>query len=285
MGSDDFPIVDLLLRAAFRREESFAPRLARHLALEPEGWCVAVEEGRVLGSAGLTVMGGVAYVGLVAVAPSARRRGIARTMMLRLLAYAKARGCATVLLDASEDGRPLYEGLGFVTEDKVGAWRREPRGLGPMLAPPPAAEPRVAPLAPGREALEELYGFDKAAWGADRSRVLASFIADDPALVATARGADGLIQGYALIQEAPRVLGPLLALSPVAAGALLVWALGREAPLVEIAYLPEANVEGGALLSRSGFSLTRTNSFMRLGTALPAARRRIVYSQASFALG
>ena len=46
--------------------------------------------------------------------PAYRRRGIARRMLELLVAAARERGAAHITLDATEMGRPLYEGFGFV---------------------------------------------------------------------------------------------------------------------------------------------------------------------------
>ena len=43
-----------------------------------------------------------------------RRQGIAKKMVLPLIDEAKKRGCTEISLDATSDGRPLYENLGFV---------------------------------------------------------------------------------------------------------------------------------------------------------------------------
>lgn len=42
-----------------------------------------------------------------------RRQGIAKKMVLLLIDEAKKRGCTEISLDATVDGRPLYESLGF----------------------------------------------------------------------------------------------------------------------------------------------------------------------------
>jgi GNAT superfamily N-acetyltransferase len=45
--------------------------------------------------------------------PEFRNRGIARQIMLTILAWVKEEGLRSVNLHASDDGRPLYEKLGF----------------------------------------------------------------------------------------------------------------------------------------------------------------------------
>jgi GNAT superfamily N-acetyltransferase len=54
-----------------------------------------------------------AYVNSVYVYPPYRRRGIARRLMEMALAWAREHECTQVRLRASDDGRPLYEQLGF----------------------------------------------------------------------------------------------------------------------------------------------------------------------------
>lgn len=49
----------------------------------------------------------------VYVRPAARRRGIAKRLVSRLVEEAKSRGATEITLDATEEGRPLYESLGF----------------------------------------------------------------------------------------------------------------------------------------------------------------------------
>jgi hypothetical protein len=136
-----------------------------------------------------------------------------------------------------------------------------------------------------RAALRELAEYDASAWGADRHKVIASYAADDPSLLALARGNGGQIRGYAILQMDAGVLGPWVASDPSAARALLDWALGRGDASPETAYVPAANEEGVALVSGAGFRLIRSNTHMRLGPALPASRRRLIYSQATLALG
>jgi ribosomal protein S18 acetylase RimI-like enzyme len=67
-----------------------------------------------------------ASVQYVATLPSARRAGHAEAVMRRALADAAARGLRTTTLTASEEGRPLYERLGYRVVGEV-ELRRRPR--------------------------------------------------------------------------------------------------------------------------------------------------------------
>jgi len=54
-----------------------------------------------------------AHVNAVYVRPSYRRRGIGKRLVELAVSWARERGCARVRLRASDEGRPLYEQLGF----------------------------------------------------------------------------------------------------------------------------------------------------------------------------
>ena len=51
--------------------------------------------------------------------PDFRRRGIARQLMETMIAWCRAEGLARVTLHASEDGRHLYESLGFEPSNEM----------------------------------------------------------------------------------------------------------------------------------------------------------------------
>ena len=53
------------------------------------------------------------YVNGVYVKPMWRRRGIARQLMDLAIRWARGRGCRTLRLRSSDEGRALYEALGF----------------------------------------------------------------------------------------------------------------------------------------------------------------------------
>lgn len=62
---------------------------------------------------------GLACINMVATDPAARRRGLSRRVLLRLLAWARGAGAEGACLQVAADNAaaiPLYEGLGFRTE-------------------------------------------------------------------------------------------------------------------------------------------------------------------------
>ena len=54
--------------------------------------------------------------------PEFRRRGVARQIMQVILTWLKARGLRSVNLHASDEGRPLYQALGFEPTNEMRLW-------------------------------------------------------------------------------------------------------------------------------------------------------------------
>ena len=66
-----------------------------------------------------------ATIQYVATMPGAERAGHATAIMRAALAHAAARGLATTTLTASDEGRPVYERLGYRVVGTVELWRRK----------------------------------------------------------------------------------------------------------------------------------------------------------------
>jgi predicted GNAT family N-acyltransferase len=74
---------------------------------------VAVDDDRVVATARIVMDGETAKLGRVAVAPSARRRGIASRLIAACEAEARARGARRVALAAQTGALALYERAGY----------------------------------------------------------------------------------------------------------------------------------------------------------------------------
>ena len=83
-----------------------------------------------------------AYILNVYTRPDARPMGLARTLIERLVEHAKAAGVTRVWLRTSRQGRPLYESIGFRTQDD------DMRLTEPEPASEPASEPEPEPGPP-----------------------------------------------------------------------------------------------------------------------------------------
>lgn len=271
---DDLPAVTRILDEAYGPSPGRAARVRRYRALGADSWLLALRDGAPAGVAGMIDYDGAyAYVGLVGVLPSEQRRGIAGALMDAVLALAEARGVATLLLDASDAGEPLYRKLGFVVEDTVRLFVKNPHA---RFAPPRAARPMA------REDLAAVAALDRVSTGADRSRLLGIYLDEAPDRAFVVPGPEGAARAYAFAQRF--AVGPWAATDPTAADAALVAALACDFPDGLTIASPSANATVAALLGPRGFAHARSLAHMRLGP--PVARRRdLVYGQASLAAG
>src|SRR5580700_4974672 len=82
----------------------------RFLAMQPEGCFMAQWNGVPAGTATTTVYGSdLAWIGMVLVHPEYRRRGIGRGLLLKCIEHLQARRVRCIKLDATPQGRPVYE--------------------------------------------------------------------------------------------------------------------------------------------------------------------------------
>ncbi|HTW04355.1 MAG TPA: GNAT family N-acetyltransferase [Streptosporangiaceae bacterium] len=102
----------------------------------------------------------LAAIGMMLVAARYGRQGIGRRIMTHVLAEADG---ATVFLNATTMGRPLYERLGFVPVGSTHTFAGE-------LAVPPGHEPTSRPAEPGD--LAAIRRLDAQANGVDRPRLV-----------------------------------------------------------------------------------------------------------------
>jgi ribosomal-protein-alanine N-acetyltransferase len=115
MTAEHVPAVAALEAACFSdpwSERSIAGELDNPLAR----WLVAVEDGTVLGYVGSQTVLDEADVMNVAVSPDARRRGVARALMIALLDALRETGVKSLTLEVRASNDPaiaLYDTLGF----------------------------------------------------------------------------------------------------------------------------------------------------------------------------
>jgi GNAT superfamily N-acetyltransferase len=131
------------------------------LDLAPEG-CFAIEvDGELAATTTLLCYGRrLAWIGMVLTKKSYRGRGFARRLLTQALSVADQTAIETVKLDATDQGRPLYEKMGFRSEQAVERWTRPGTGRATGTTEPverPAENWRIA---------------DHRAFGANRSELL-----------------------------------------------------------------------------------------------------------------
>jgi GNAT superfamily N-acetyltransferase len=118
--------------------ESSAPLLGRGLADGSyRGWLILSGETVVAGG-GIVILDFQAhpidprprraFVVNMYTDPAHRRQGLARRLMETMIAWARDAGHATLYLHASDEGRGLYESLGFSTTNEMRLMLRGGRG-------------------------------------------------------------------------------------------------------------------------------------------------------------
>ena len=150
---------------------------------------VAEVDGEVVGTGVATVNGRVAWVGTIWVRRDHRRRGLGRALTDAVVNIATAEGAQTLLLVATDRGRPLYERSGF----EVQTWYRtfEAPGLGADLGVTTAGIRSFRPA--DIDAIAEL---DRAATGEDRRCVLEELAT--PAGTRVLDDGGGVLRGFVI---------------------------------------------------------------------------------------
>lgn len=241
-------IADLLSRAAFGPTVS---RLVAFPRTSPHGdVIVADEEGHdaPIGAVCCVSFGATGWIGALGVAPEARRRGLGQALTEAAVARLRERGAATVLLFATDMGRPVYERLGFAIEGSATAWR------GTAGTVPASVQLRRL-REDDRAALATL---DAAATGEDRSNLLCAL----QPLAGLAAERDGTLAGWAA--KAPYGAGVAICAADDEAGIALM-AAAAAGPESATLVVPDANVAAAAALRRWGFRAANAGERMRLG--------------------
>jgi GNAT superfamily N-acetyltransferase len=219
---------------------------------------VAEAGGELVGVAAGASFGGTGWVGGVAVVPAARRAGLGGALTQAILDFLASRGVATVLLHATDLGRPVYERLGFVPETEYLTLTGPTRPRDPVAGRTGPPDPGLL-VRPGRPGdLADVLALDRAATGEDRRRLLAALWPTGGLLAADG----GRPLGYH--QASPwRSGGAVVAADPRAGLALLdaVIAAGDEVAVS----LPAANPAAVRFLEAAGFGEHSRTLRMRRG--------------------
>jgi ribosomal protein S18 acetylase RimI-like enzyme len=238
---------------------------ARFLEANPEGCFVAEWNGEVAGTVTTIIYENrFAWIGMVLVNPELRRRGIGTALLVKAIDYLDARRIRCAKLDATPQGKLLYERLGFRVEYDLERHilRREP-GRG---------------AAPGRaENVEMVLAMDRDIFGADRSALLRSIANGAPEFVAVARQW-GSLGGYALGRSGSRAdhLGPWIARTEAVACEILGKFLHCSRRDVVFVDVVKDNPWTPALLVEKGFTFSRALTRMYRGENAHPGRPNLV---------
>ena len=236
--------------------------------LFPEG-CFGIEvEGDLVSTATLFSYGRqLAWIGMVLTHSPFRGRGFAKRLLLETLRLADQLGIESVKLDATDQGQPLYEKLGFRAEQPVERWEREHESLKSN------AETMATDTLP-----QDLLNEDATVFGVNRSALLRSLVQrSSPSVFGTS---------YALNRpgRTRHYLGPCVADSPDAARSVIENTLARADAKAWYWDLLPANANATSLARDLGFAPKRHLLRMVRGNDL-RGNEGAIYALAGFELG
>lgn len=108
-----------LRRRVFAIEQGIRPEADRDGRDGEAIHLVAVEEGVIVGTCRLVVVGGIAMLGRLAVEPAGRRRGIGRAVLEAAEGSARSEGARRVALHAQMPALAFYEESGYSRNGEV----------------------------------------------------------------------------------------------------------------------------------------------------------------------
>ena len=280
MGTDIRLLLDSDLPAALRLKElaqwnQTEDDWKRLLRLEPNGCFCATSNGAVVGTATTTIYGReLAWIGMVLVDPEHRRKGIATRLMEAAMNYLAGAGVATVKLDATPAGKPVYQRLDFSEECLVERWA----GTG-LKTSSSSASPAVS-----RQ--REMLSLDQEAFGTDRARLLKMLM--NESWIEPRQTNDGdATTGFAMARPGTvaNYVGPVIARDADVARNLLDEMLGQLMGQPVYIDLNTDFVHGRQILSERGFTKQRDLIRMSYGKRTDAGTSQLVFAIAGPELG
>lgn len=240
----------------------------RYLLLEPDGCFIALYNGKPAGT--VTTINydkRFGWIGMVVVHPELRRRGIGTAILNKAIGYLKGIGVQTVKLDATPDGKKLYDKLGFVEE--YGIVRRQ--GIGIVTDCEEFAPIRT-------EDLEDIINFDMNIFGARRGRVIQSLSTGF-----LARDQKGNVQGYIMFRKGLKAyhIGPWVSSSVYLADELFAFMLKMLAGEKVYLDIPILNENGLQIIDKYEFTVQRSFTRMFLGNNSYPGKPTNIYSTSS----
>jgi len=201
LTADDIPAGLRLCRIAGWNQLAADWELFLHLS--PRGCRAAVQDGEVVGTVTtVNYENRFAWVGMVLVDPETRGQGVGTRLLQEALSI--LRGLPSIRLDATPQGRPVYQRLGF--EDEYELCRMQlaetiaaglPRSSA-ANSPSSLSQSEVRSIRPMRaEDLVTVAEADRRIFGADRREVLRWALEQSPEYAWIATGPAGL-EGYCL---------------------------------------------------------------------------------------
>jgi predicted N-acetyltransferase YhbS len=217
-----------------------------------------------------------ATIGHMIVAPRFQGRGLGRRLLGTLLEDLQGR---TVLLYATDEGRGLYQHLGFERIGKLGQHQGTAR---PSVPTALATGWRLRPA--GQRELDALVALDERARGMPRGSLIANLFEQAEATVVLDRNAEA--RGFAMLRRFGfgHVIGPVVAGDVAGAKALIAYLSGMNAgrfTRVDV----DLDSDLGDWLERLGLSRVGAPTAMLRGAPLAEAADTRLYAVVTQALG
>lgn len=200
MGAADLPLgLKLCRQAGWNQMES---DWRRFMAMQPQGCFVAELDGVPVATTVTCTFGPVAWIAMVLVEMTARRKGVATSLLKHTLDFLDTGGVRTVRLDATAAGRLVYEKLGFTPEYAL--TRHE------GIAPPTTPEPRVITATAGL--FPEIVALDHRMTGTYREKMLLRLFDEWPGAVGVV-SSGGRVEGFVTLRRGANAtqIGPCIA--------------------------------------------------------------------------
>ena len=273
---DDLPAIAALRAAAGWSVHEWALRAVIGV---PHARCVVAEDdvGAVVAVGSGIAYGPLGFVGNMIVAEGHRRRGLGSAILDSVASFLRAAGCRRLELNATAEGRPLYERHGF---ESIGtsASARIPRGA--RLT----RDPAVSACHATPDDLDALAAYDRPRFGGDR-RMLLGLLLEDRGTRFVVAEREAAIAGYACVRPDEPRIGPVLADAPSIAETLLLEAFALAPGADELRLnLPPNNVPGSEWLAGLGVEIEPWDGRMARGPQIER-RDETVYGMVVGALG
>jgi GNAT superfamily N-acetyltransferase len=244
----------------------------RFMNMEPDGCFAAELDGRPAGTTTTCIFDRVAWIAMVLVDESSRRKGVGTALLKHALDFLEARQVKTVRLDATSTGRPVYEKLGFVPEYELARFQGIAQssitlggslkavgfgdGGGKAIPKRHKASPRDCRLAPP-EFFADMFDFDRRMTGTNRAKMLSLLFKEFPRNTRILTH-HNKIEGFITMRPGANAvqIGPCIA-TACAGPALLSDAMNRCAGKAVFVDMPTSNVEAVKIAESHGLQIQR----------------------------
>jgi len=246
--------------------------LSRMYHYEPKGCFVSEIGKRSIGHIFSVSYGKLGWIGLLIVKTEFRRRGLATQLMKKAIDYLLQCGVKTIKLEAVPQISGLYRKLGFVDEYDSLRFIRAASKSHPQK--------RGSPTLIKKAKISEIGELDKKYFGADRTKVLASLLKENPQICFAAYSKT-ITTGYIMCRKAKNghKIGPFVCNpeNTQTAEDMLQAVMNRLADTTLYVGVPAPNKKAVELLMKHGFVQYSKSIRMRLGPELKSERVQGVF--------